>query len=73
MGERYFDPAGGLEIQPLLIEVNRATFGVRVGGVTQEMTLTSGAFGTETIPPYTFELVSTTPQPSATLIITRIR
>ena len=71
--ERYIDPTGGLEIQPILIEVNRATFAVRVEGIVRELELTTGPFGSETIPPYTFELVSTTMQPSATLLITRAR
>ena len=73
LGERYVDPGGGLEIQPTLIEVNRAVFVVRVNGIAREIALTTGSLGSETVPPYTFQLVSTSITPSATVLIERRR
>ncbi len=73
MSERYIDPTGGLEIQPIFIEVDRATLAVRVEGLVRTVELTTGPMGSETVPPYSFELVSTTMAPSATVLVTRIR
>lgn len=71
LDERYVDPSGGLEVQPISIGVNRATLAVRVDGLERTVELVSGPLGTETIAPYTFELVSTSLEPSATILITR--
>ena len=71
LDERYVDPSGGVEVQPVSIGVNRATLAVRVDGLTRTVELVAGPLGTETIAPYTFELVSTSLEPSVTILITR--
>jgi hypothetical protein len=71
LDERYVDPSGGLEVQPVSIGVNRATLVARVDGLTRTVELVAGPLGRETIAPYTFELVSTSLEPSVTIAITR--
>jgi hypothetical protein len=71
LDERYVDPSGGLEVQPVSIGVSRATLAVRVDGLTRTIELVAGPLGRETIAPYTFELVSTSLEPSVTILITR--
>jgi hypothetical protein len=73
LDERYVDPAGGLEVQPLRVGVNRVTLGVRVDGLARTIDLNVGPLGRETLSPYTFELVSTSLEPSVTLLISRTR
>jgi len=73
LDERYVDPAGGLEVRPLTIGVNRVTLAVRVDGLARTISLNIGPLGRETFSPYTFELVSTSLEPSVTLLISRTR
>jgi hypothetical protein len=73
LDERYVDPAGGLEVRPLTIGVNRVRLAVRVDGIARTIDLNVGPLGRETFSPYTFELVSTSLEPSVTLLISRTR
>lgn len=71
LDERYVDPAGGLEIQPIAIGVDRATLAVRVDGIARTVTVRSGSIGRQRVSPYTFELTATSLEPSVTLLVTR--
>ena len=71
LDERYVDPAGGLEIQPISIGVDRATLAIRVDGIARTLTLRSGPLGRQSFSPYTFELSGTSLEPSVTLLVTR--
>jgi hypothetical protein len=71
LDERYVDPAGGLEIQPISIGVDRATLAVRVDGIARTLTVRSGSIGRQRFSPYTFELSATSLEPSVTLLVTR--
>jgi hypothetical protein len=74
LDERFIADSRELEIQPIQIGVDQASFLVRVGGITQTIELqSSGPLSTRTVAPYRFELVSTSLEPSATVQISRLR
>ncbi len=72
-GDIYVDPTGKVEVYAVGFDFNRASFNVRVEGITRTITLAVGAMGSEAIPPYAFRLLSLSPEPRATLEITRIQ
>ena len=73
LDERFVSPSEGLEVQPISIGVSRATIAVRVGGISRTLELGTGPLGSQSVAPYRFELVSTSLEPSVTLLISRMR
>lgn len=71
LDERYIDPSGGLEVQPINIGVDSATLAVRVDGISRTIELRPGSLGRQTVAPYTFELIGTSMEPSVSILITR--
>lgn len=63
-----------LEVVPIEIGVDSATFQVTSESLTRDVRLQStGPLSSETVPPYHLRLVSTSAEPSATLQISKIR
>ena len=63
-----------LEIVPLQIAVDSATFEVTSEALTRDVRLQStGPLSSETIPPYHLQLISTSAEPSATIRVSKIR
>lgn len=74
LDERAVFDSRALEIQPIRIGIDQASLFVRVDGLERTVDLrTTGPLGSETIPPYRIELLSTSPEPTATVRVSRSR
>lgn len=63
-----------LEVVPIDIGVDSATFEVTSESLTRDVRLQStGPLSSETVPPYHLRLVSTSAEPSATLRVSKLR
>lgn len=73
LDEVFITPDRALEIQPIRIGIDTATFAVRYDGLERTVELRSpGPFSSETLPPYRVQLLSTSAEPSATIRVSRL-
>lgn len=74
LDEMFITSDRALEVTPIRIGVDSATFTVRSEGLERDIRLQStGPLSSETVPPYHVRLVRTSAEPSATIQISKLR
>lgn len=74
LDEVFITPDRALEVSPIEIGIDSATFDVRSEGLTRDIRLqATGPLSSETVPPYHIRLVSTSAEPSATIRVSKLR
>lgn len=74
LDEVFLTPDRALEVSPIEIGVDSASFEVRADGLTRDIELqATGPLSSETVPPYHIRLVSTSAEPSATIRVSKLR